>query len=105
MSIRPLPTATCALALVLLAPPVAGQLGPAQKAAPRLDHYGDPLPEHALMRIGTTRLRPNVKGRGWLRAMAFSRDGKRLVTMNNFTGAQVWDAATGKRLLGFGKPV
>jgi WD40 repeat protein len=104
MFTRPVPITACSLALALLALHGAGQLGPAQKADPRLDHYGDPLPEHALMRIGTTRLRPNVKGRGWLRAMAFTRDGKRLVTMNDFSGAQVWDAATGKRLLGFGKP-
>jgi WD40 repeat protein len=86
-----------ALSLIVVQP------GAAQKAG-LLDRHGDPLPEYALLRIGTTRLRPNVHGSGYLGAMAFTRDGKRLVTVNDFSGAQVWDAATGRRLLAFGKP-
>ncbi len=54
------------------------------------------------MRIGTTRLRPNVDNGGPIEAMAFTKDGKRLVTMNDYTGGKVWDAVTGKRLLAFG---
>src|SRR4051794_15596226 len=79
------------------------QPGP-KKDQPRLDHYGDPLPDHALLRIGTTRLRPNVAGGGYLRAMAFTKEGQHLVTMSDWIGGQLWDAATGKRVQTFGKP-
>jgi hypothetical protein len=59
--------------------------------APRLDAYGDPLPEGALVRIGTTRLRPGG-------AVAFSLDGSRLIVANHHTGIHVWDVTTGKQL-------
>jgi WD40 repeat protein len=104
MSFRSLSIAACSLAFAWSSLLPADQPGPDQKAGPRHDQYGDPLPKHALLRIGTTRLRPNVANRGWLLAMAFTRDGKRLVTMNDWAGAQVWDAATGTKLLAFGKP-
>jgi WD40 repeat protein len=80
------------------------QPDPIQKSGPRVDQYGDPLPAHALIRIGTTRLRPNVDNDGAVEAMAFTKDGRRLVTMNHYTGGKVWDAVTGKKLLAFGKP-
>lgn len=103
MSFRSPMFAAWALALGIALPHAAAQPGPAQKAD-RLDRFGDPLPEHARLRIGTTRFQVNVDGRGYLTAMAFTKDGKRLVTMNQFSGAQVWDAATGKKLTAFGKP-
>jgi WD40 repeat protein len=62
--------------------------------APMVDALGDPLPPGALLRIGTTRLRPG----GMVTSMAFTPDGKRLVTANTRTGVHVWDAATGKEL-------
>jgi WD40 repeat protein len=62
--------------------------------APRLDTYGDPLPEGAVARLGTTRLRPG----GLVSALAFTPDGKQLVTANHVTGVHVWDTATGKEL-------
>src|SRR5262245_37087108 len=38
-------------------PPVPGKTGPVRDTKKRVDQQGDPLPEHALSRIGTTRLR------------------------------------------------
>jgi WD40 repeat protein len=96
--------AACSVALafpwtVAAAPPDINR-----KPELRVDQYGDPLPAHALLRIGTTRLRPNVDNGGAVEEMAFTKDGKRLVTMNDYTGGKVWDAVTGKELLAFGKP-
>jgi WD40 repeat protein len=94
----------CSLALAFPWTLAAAPPDPIQKAEPSVDQYGDRLPAHALMRIGTTRLRPNVDNGGQIEAMAFTKDGKRLVTMNDYTGGKVWDAVTGKKLLAFGKP-
>jgi WD40 repeat protein len=96
--------APCTLALTLALPFTLDQPGPGGKIEPRVDHYGDLLPKHALLRIGTTRLRPNVMNSGVIDAMAFTRDGKRLVMLTEWRGAQVWDLASGKLLLEFGKP-
>jgi WD40 repeat protein len=68
--------------------------------APHLDATGDPLPSGALCRIGTTRLRPG----GLVTALAFSADGKRLVTANDITGVHVWETATGKELRAWRPP-
>jgi WD40 repeat protein len=54
------------------------------------------------MRIGTTRFRSNVDNGGRIEAMAFTKDGKHLVTISDYTGAKVWDVATGKTVLTFG---
>src|SRR5438309_4774967 len=61
---------------------------------PRLDAYGDALPEGAVCRIGTTRLRPGAN----VGAMVFTPDGKKLVTAAREVGVHVWDVATGKEL-------
>jgi hypothetical protein len=37
----------------------------AQEAETRVDLQGDPLPPHAVLRIGTTRLRPNLSVSGF----------------------------------------
>jgi WD40 repeat protein len=60
----------------------------------RADRYGDPLPEHALVRLGTVRFRHN----GGVDAIAISPDGKTLFGGGGFGGRSVrmWDAATGK---------
>src|SRR5580698_343647 len=94
----------CSLVLAFPWTPAALLADPIQKAETSVDQHGDPLPVHALMRIGTTRLRPNVDNGGAVEEMAFTKDGKRLVTMNDYTGGKVWDAVTGQRLLAFGKP-
>ena len=57
---------------------------------PRLDHYGDPLPPHAVARLGTTRLRHP----GGAEQLAFSADGKTLASSKN--GVRLWRVADGR---------
>jgi WD40 repeat protein len=84
-------SATFCLALV---PATTALAQPVRQAAPvRLDRYGDPLPEGALARLGTIRLRtPNGP-----RHLAFTPDGRSLAGSD---GQEVyfWDVRTGKLL-------
>jgi WD40 repeat protein len=66
--------------------PVAAQDGP-----PRKDAFGDPLPPHALGRIGSTRLRHAHP----VTALAFSPDGKILAAADEDGGVRLWDGHTG----------
>jgi RNA polymerase sigma factor (sigma-70 family) len=67
------------------------------KAEPRRDRYGDPLPPGALTRLGTIRLRHG----GHVKSVAFTPDGKSVVS-GGFDGwAVLWDVRTGKRLRQF----
>src|SRR5262249_22393999 len=59
----------------------------------RLDRLGDPLPPGAIMRLGTARLRQPV----WVTAIAFTADGKQLVSASNHV-IRVWDGAPGKEV-------
>src|SRR5262249_34589978 len=54
----------------------------------RLDRYGDPLPEGAVARMGTVRFR-----HAGLRSVAFSSDGKRLVTAGVDRNIALWETA------------
>src|SRR5262245_42048763 len=88
--------ATAAAALGRAPPP-----GSAMDAdAPGVDALGDPLPAGAVARLGTTRLRH----RGYVVALAFSPDGKRLASGGYDSAAHVWDTATGRRLLTLAHP-
>src|SRR5947209_7888543 len=78
-------TLAALLGLVLAAPAIA--------AEPRPDLYGDPLPEGAVARLGSIRLRPG----GAVSHLAFSPDGKRLAAWSE-AGLSVWDADTGREL-------
>lgn len=60
---------------------------PAAAAKPRLDLYGEPLPDGAIARMGTTRFHHDA------REVAFL-DAKTLVTAGD--GVRVWDIASGK---------
>jgi WD40 repeat protein len=80
--------------LALLALAFLDSSAGAQPKPPRLDRYGDPLPEGAIMRIGTVRLRAG----GRIDSMAFTADSKKLVTANRASGVQVWDVASGEEL-------
>jgi WD40 repeat protein len=65
-------------------------------AAPKTDLYGDPLPDGAVSRIGSTRMLHDDS----LTWADFSADGRRLVTggMYGERRIHVWDTATGKRI-------
>jgi WD40 repeat protein len=78
---------------------------PAEPAAPkaRVDAHGDPLPPGALARLGTVRLRHQ----GQIDYLALSPDGTLLATGNYIWHAvvQVWETASGKRVLSRPAPV
>jgi WD40 repeat protein len=63
----------------------------------RLDAAGDPLPDGALARIGTTRLRHA----GSAINVAFSPDGKLLASCGNDGLVRLWEPATGKEICRF----
>ncbi len=66
---------------------------PAHKERPpRVDLHGDPLPDGAVLRLGTLRLRA-VGAK-----LAFSPDGTSVVGVRGDKYVSTWDAATGKRL-------
>jgi RNA polymerase sigma factor (sigma-70 family) len=64
--------------------------GKAQSA--RKDRYGDPLPEEAIARLGTTRLRHGAA----IFSLRFIPDGKTLVAQGQ-DGVRLWNAATGEQ--------
>jgi hypothetical protein len=60
----------------------------------RRDRHGDPLPEGALARLGTVRWRHGAS----VHALAYSPDGKSIVTAGVGRALVLWDVATGKEL-------
>lgn len=80
-----------------------------ERARPRIDTSGDPLPAGAMARLGSVRWRlgceeDQVQGYGLRPAasMAFTPDGKHVLTASGVL--RMWDFATGKELPRFGKP-
>jgi WD40 repeat protein len=63
----------------------------------RADDYGDPLPPGAVARLGTVRLRHSLTYGSGGACVAFSPDGKTLVSGGD-VGLCAWDVATGKDL-------
>lgn len=62
--------------------------------AGRLDRFGDPLPDKALVRIGTNRLRTaQLTGEA---SLAFSRDGATIYSADSRAAVRIWDAASGR---------
>jgi hypothetical protein len=62
-----------------------------EKPAARVDGFGDPLPEGALLRLGTSRYR----GTGNIYHAALSPDGKQLAAASG-SGIVLFDVSTGK---------
>jgi WD40 repeat protein len=85
-----------ALAALVSAPCVApGADGekPKAKGTPRIDLSGDPLPEGAVARLGTVRLRHPRP----VEAVGFSPDGKLLISAGNYGSIHFWDPASGQQ--------
>jgi WD40 repeat protein len=60
----------------------------------RIDRYGDPLPDGAIVRLGTSRLR-----HGKYASLSFAADGKTLLSASEYDLAvRVWDPDTGRQL-------
>src|SRR5262245_21305495 len=59
---------------------------------PRADTHGDPLPHGASARFGSVRFRHGDT----ITAVAYSPDGKTLITVGNDRTIRVWDLETGK---------
>jgi WD40 repeat protein len=85
------------LVLLLLDHHASAQGPRSAPAQPRLDSYGDPLPEGAVARLGTTRFRHGQIISG----VVFSGDGKSIVASDFYSGVHVWDAAEGKEVRRF----
>ena len=62
----------------------------------RFDQFGDPLPEGASARMGTTRFRAGAS----MSDVAYSRDGKSIIT-SAIDQIDVWETGSGKRLRHF----
>ena len=90
---KPAPTA-------ILADPGQGSSQPAAGAPVRLDRYGDPLPDQAIARLGTTRLRHGTR----IRLLRFTSDDKTLVSQGE-DGVRIWDSATAAQRRFFPKPL
>jgi WD40 repeat protein len=75
--------------------PAARSTQPPQPAGPRTDRHGDPLPRHARVRLGTLRLRHGGLHGG---LVAFSPDGKTLISAHGDGVVHFWEAASGKEL-------
>jgi WD40 repeat protein len=61
-------------------------------AEPATDLYGDPLPQGAVARMGSTRLRHSAA------AVAFAPDGKSFATAGQDRMIRLWDTASGKEI-------
>src|SRR4051794_27792267 len=60
----------------------------------RTDRHGDALPEHALVRLGTTFLRHGYS----VNVLALSADGKLLASAGSDHSVRLWDLSSGKQL-------
>jgi WD40 repeat protein len=90
--IRPIIVLAACLDFLVTAP---GRCEPPDAKTPaRTDACGDPLPEGAIARLGTVRLRPGAA----VSSVAFSPDGKILASADWSRRIHLWDVASGKEL-------
>jgi WD40 repeat protein len=100
MSARPLYlllTWCLALACPAAGGPLPDDPKPAKQEPPRTDRHGDPLPEGAIARLGTVRLRHQAS----VFDVLFSADGKRLISAGHDGRVSVWDPRSGRELQRF----
>jgi WD40 repeat protein len=88
----PKPTAQRLEGLTSDLPATAPLEGDREKADVRRDLTGDPLPAEAVARLGTIRLRQG----GLVEHLAYSPDGREVLSFGREVGVRVWDAATGQ---------
>jgi RNA polymerase sigma factor (sigma-70 family) len=74
--------------------------GPEAGGRERIDRFGDPLPPGAVLRLGTVRLRHGSRVTG----LAYSPDGRTLLSGSADRTLRLWDLATGKELRRFTNP-
>lgn len=68
-----------------------------QEHSMRLDHFGDPLPPSAVLRLGTTRFR-----HGWgVECVEYEPSGKYLLSGGSDNAVRVWDINGGKEVATF----
>src|SRR5689334_2185879 len=96
----PLFTATLLVGFLLI-PSVNAQ----QAAKARADSLGDPLPEGAIARLGTLRLKHDPGEFAILSTAVFSPDGKKVASVGGSQGyinmgIHLWDTLTGKEYPG-----
>ncbi len=84
------------LGLILLPALLFGPL-PAAEPQPRTDTSGDALPDRAIARLGTTRLRVADSPTG----LAYSPDGKLLAAVSYEGSVMVWSMPSGRKLQEF----
>jgi WD40 repeat protein len=60
----------------------------AQEPAPLVDAHGDPLPKHAVARLGTIRFRHSA----YITQIAYLPDGKRIMSLDKAKSLRLWDA-------------
>lgn len=83
------------LLIVMLTIPCQPEWATEPKTEARFDQFGDPLPPGAIARLGTIRLRHEDQSSG---SVAFTADGKELITSRTRKVVQFWETATGKPL-------
>lgn len=74
---------------------------PAAGAAPRTDCFGDPLPDGAVYRIGTTRLRHEIGVMPAFENVLLSPDGKFVFSSRYGDVVRMWETATGREVRRF----
>ncbi len=80
--------------------PARAAVATARSPSAPVDRQGDPLPEHARARLGTT---PFHDG-SLVNQVLYTPDAKSLVTVNNTPIVHVWDATTGRIVRDIGDP-